>query len=253
MRVLEAAGADAARAARRALPGPRSRLIGRGLAAIVRLLDVGCFRIGGAAYADEHDTFGVATLHKAHVRVSDGVMCFDYPAKGGIERTLTVADADAGPVVAALRRRRSGSDQLFAFKEGRRWVDVDAHDVNEYIRSAAGDDFSSKDFRTWSGTVLAAVALAADDEAASPTARRRAVRAAVATVAERLGNTPAVSRSSYIDPRVVSGFEAGATIADLLPEAPTLPDPGVRPGRRASARRRAVEDAVIQLLESAPD
>ncbi len=220
----------------------------RVLAAIVRLLDVGFFRIGGEEYAEEHETFGVASLRKEHVRIHDGVMVFEYPAKGSIERTLEIRDAQACDVVTALRHRRSGGPNLFVYKEARRWVEVHAHDVNDYIKAAAGEQFSAKDFRTWSGTVLAADALAEYDPVPeSRTGRRRAVVEAVATVAKQLGNTPAVSRSAYIDPRVVESFEDGDTIGVRLGRG----SDGALLGRRqkGSAGSRAVEEAVIDLLD----
>ena len=123
-----------------------------------------------------------------------------------------------------------------------------AHDVNDYIKAAAGEQFSAKDFRTWSGTVLAADALAEHDPVPeSRTGRRRAVVDAVATVAEQLGNTPAVSRSAYIDPRVVESFEDGDTIGVRLGRG----SDGALLGRRqqGSAGSRAVEEAVIDLLD----
>jgi DNA topoisomerase IB len=203
----------------------------RVLAAIVRLLDVGFFRVGGADYAAEHETFGVATLRKEHVSLrGDGWMCFEYPAKGSIERKAEIYDPAAGEIIAALRRRRSG-ENLFAYKDGRRWVDVAAQDVNDYIKSAAGREFSSKDFRTWSASVLAATELAGTNDRPP----KAAVRSAVRTVSEWLGNTPTVCRSSYIDPRVIDRFENGETISDRL------------------SSRRSIEDAVIELLDGSGD
>jgi DNA topoisomerase IB len=222
----------------------------RVLAAIVRLLDVGLFRIGGEKYANEHETFGVASLRKEHVSIHDGAMVFAYKAKGSIERMVEVRDDAVGAVVATLRRRRTGGSNLFAYKQGRRWAEVNAHDVNDYIKEVAGDEFSAKDFRTWSGTVLAAAALAESEEVSEPRVRRRAVAKAVTNVAEHLGNTPAVSRSAYIDPRVVDRFEEGETIGDYLERPPGLEqlDNRVRHGGRAYRR---VEEAVIDLVDPA--
>src|ERR1700744_6312197 len=160
----------------------------RVLAAIVRLLDVGLFRIGGEEYADEHETFGISSLRKDHVRVSSDLMVFNYEAKGSIDRAAEIRDAETAKVVRALRRRRSGGPNLFAYKQGGRWVEIHAHDVNEYIKETIGHQFSAKDFRTWSGTVLAATALAEEDSASGTSARRKAVTNAVAKVAEHLGN-----------------------------------------------------------------
>jgi DNA topoisomerase I len=220
----------------------------RVLAAIVRLLDVGCFRVGGEEYAEENDTFGVASLRKDHVRVRNGTMCFECPAKGSIERKVEVTDAAVSRVVTALRRRRGGGENLFVYKSGRRWVAVTSNDVNDYVKSAAGPEFSSKDFRTWTATVSAAASLARTDERDSRAGRQRAVVAAVTSVAAQLGNTPAVCRSSYVDPRVIDQFKNGETICDRLTEPAELPDPGRRATRGSARKRRLIEEAVIDLL-----
>ena len=212
----------------------------RVLAAIVRLLDVGLFRVGGQEYALEHDTFGVASLRKEHVAIDDGVMTFDYPAKGSAEREVEVRDPPTCAVVTALRRRRTGGDNLFAYRRGRQWVDAGSRDVNDYIKEAAGGRFSAKDFRTWSATVLAATALAQQPPASeSKKAQRAAEKDAVLTVAQQLGDTPAVSRSSYIDPRIMDRYEKGETI-----------DKNIVNKRRANgAPAPVVEKAVVHLLE----
>jgi DNA topoisomerase IB len=213
----------------RALPRLRRRvardLAGDGmprdkvLACAVRLLDRGFFRIGSEDYAEENDTYGIATMKKRHVTVSDDQVSFDYEAKGGRRRLQSVGDAEVAVVVRELKRRRGGSDELLAYKEGRRWVDVKSSDINEYVKDAAGADFTAKDFRTWSGTVLAAVALAVSAPAQRGAgSRKRAKTRAIKEVAHHLGNTPAVARSSYIDPRVFDRFDGGLTISGALPE-----------------------------------
>ena len=208
----------------------------------------GSFASGARSTREEHETFGVASLRKEHVCIHDGVMVFEYPAKGSVKRTLEIRDAQACDVVTALRRRRSGGPNLFVYKHEQQWVEVHAHDVNDYIKAAAGEEFSAKDFRTWSGTVLAADALAEHDPVPkSRSGRRRAVVDAVATVAKNLGNTPAVSRSSYIDPRVVDSFEDGDTISARLGRGSVRGKPGRRQKRGAGSR--TVEEAVIDLLD----
>jgi DNA topoisomerase I len=189
------------------------------LACAVRLLDRGFFRIGSEDYAEENDTYGIATMQKRHVTVSDDQVIFDYEAKGGQRRLQSIGDPDAAAVVRDLKRRRAGGDELLAYKGGRRWVDVKSSDINEYVKEAAGADFTAKDFRTWSGTVLAAVALAVSAPAQrGQGSRKRAKTRAIKEVAHYLGNTPAVARSSYIDPRVFDRFDGGLTIAGALPE-----------------------------------
>jgi DNA topoisomerase IB len=195
---------------------PRERV----LACAVRLLELGFFRIGGEAYAEENDTYGLATLRKDHVRVRADTLEFDYDAKSGQRRFCQVVDSDVRAVVTTLRRRRSPADaELLAYKDGRDWVDVRSVDINEYLQEHIGDEFTAKDFRTWVGTVLAAAGLAAQEDApGSETARKRVVAEVVRDVADHLGNTPAVARSAYIDPRVVERFEADDTIDDALAE-----------------------------------
>ena len=192
---------------------PRERV----LAAAVRLLEVGCFRIGGEAYAAENGSFGLATLRREHVRVHGKVLLFDFDAKSGKHLRRAVVDPAVLDVVRALRRRRApAGTELLAWKDGRRWIDVQSADINAYLHDHLGEGFSAKDFRTWVATVLTAVALADRPGADSETGRRRAVREAVAEVAEHLGNTPAVARSAYVDPRVVERFEEDDTIERSL-------------------------------------
>jgi DNA topoisomerase I len=183
----------------------------RVLAAAVRLLDRGFFRIGSEPYKRTNGTFGLATLHKDHVRVRDGcVLAFDYRAKGGKRRVQTVRDPEVAELVRRLKRRRGGGDELLAWRDGGRWVDIRSADINAYVKASSGGDFSAKDFRTWSATVLAFVWLAeSGPPPSSQAARRRAVNEVVGRVAYQLGNTPAVARSSYIDPRVLDHYASG--------------------------------------------
>lgn len=218
----------------------------RVLACAVRLLDVGFFRIGSEDYAEQNETYGLTTLLRRHVRVDDGVIVFDYPAKHGQRRIQQVIDADAREIVLTLKRRRGGGPELLAYKRRSRWVDLKAEDVNAYLKEAAGGDFSAKDFRTWNATALMAVALAVRAEQARARAsRRRIVTAAVREVATFLGNTPAVCRRSYVDPRVIDRFHAGLTIAGSLAE-PAEPHPGEPVEERPVDER--VRRAVLDLI-----
>jgi DNA topoisomerase-1 len=188
----------------------------RVLACAVRLLDRGFFRIGGEEYAEENGSFGVATLQKQHVRLGpENLLVFDYPAKSGKRRVQAVVDPEVYDVVSELKRRRGGSQELLAYRN-RRWADLRSSEINAYIKDATGGDFSAKHFRTWHATVIAAVALAVSDETTSKTTRKRAMTRATHEVAHYLGNTPAIARASYIDPRVFDRYEAGVTIADDL-------------------------------------
>jgi DNA topoisomerase I len=215
----------------------------RVLACAVRLLDRGFFRIGTEGYAEENETYGLATMERRHVRLGgDGLLVFDYPSKGGKRRVQSVVDTEVYDVVAALKRRRSGSE-LLAFRNGRAWVDVRSDDINDYIKQVTRDGFSAKDFRTWNATVLAAVALAVSGRAtASKAARTRAISRAVKEVAHYLGNTPAVCRASYIDPRVFDRYRDGLTIGGALEKLGE-----VEFGEPAT--QGAVEEAVLDLLE----
>ena len=214
----------------------------RVLACAVRLLDVGLFRVGGEEYAEQGGGLGLATLDKEHVRIDGDSIRFDYPAKSGVQRSHEVQDPDALAVIRALKRRRGGGSQLLAHRAGRRWTDVRSDDINEYLKDHLGAGFSAKDFRTWNATVLAAVAVAVDREAArTKTARKRAVDRAVRLVSEQLGNTPAVARRSYIDPVVFDRYRAGSAIA--------IPRGGLDALSGADGRpRRRIELAVIELL-----
>jgi DNA topoisomerase-1 len=221
------------------------------LAAAVRLLEVGFFRIGSEEYATENDSYGLATLRKEHVTIEDAVMVFDFPAKSGQRRRQGIMDEQLAPIVAALTRRRGGGGELLAYKEGRRWHDVRSEDINAYLKEATGSDFSAKDFRTWNATALAAVALAVSGASAgSRTARRRAVKRAIEEVAGYLGNTPAVCRASYIDPRVLDAYDAGLTIRPALERVAARVRPGELP-----IHQPELERAVLDLIgerEQAP-
>jgi DNA topoisomerase IB len=219
----------------------------RVLACAARLLDLGFFRIGTEGYAEENQTYGLATIQKRHVKLRPGgVLEFDYVAKGGKQRLMSVVDPMVYDVVAALKQRRGGLPELLAWRrrEGRRvvWVDVRSTDINGYIKEVTGADFTAKDFRTWSATVLAAVALAVSTGAATPHARKRAVSRAYQEVAHYLGNTPAVCRASYVDPRIVDHYQSGATVADLIQS----PDWA---GADDMATHGLVEAAVLDLLD----
>jgi DNA topoisomerase I len=218
----------------------------RVLACAVRLLDLGFFRIGSEDYAERNESYGLSTMLREHLTIEEKELTFDFPAKSGQRRVQAILDSDAARVLRPLKRRRSGR-QLLAYRDGDQWVEVNAEEVNEYIKHHTSGDFTAKDFRTWNATVLASVALAGAEQNTSHTRRERTVREAVKTVAAYLGNTPAVCRASYIDPRVIDRYHAGATIAGTIAELPAgTPD-------LANTRTRArIEDAVLELLADAP-
>ena len=216
----------------------------RVLACAVRLLDRGFFRIGGETYAETNETFGLATMRKEHVKLADRMVIFEYLAKSKKERFLSLVDEDVFDVVTALKRRRGGGDELLAYKVGNEWRDVRSMEINAYLKEISGGDYSAKDFRTWHGTVLAAVALAVSTEAfGTKTGRKRAVSRAIQEASHYLGNTPAVCRKSYVDPRVIDRYEAGVTIAGVLEELGEVEAFG------EPALQGMVEEAVLDLIE----
>lgn len=213
----------------------------RVLAAAARLLDLGLFRVGGEEYAQEHSTYGLATLLREHVSVRDGKLVFDYTAKAGLRRQEVVDDARVAAVVDALVRRDDANPELFAYTAGGGWCDVKSTTVNEYLREISGLDMSAKDFRTWHATVLMSAVLARAGVPAAKRARDKTIRAGYVEVSEALGNTPAVCKTSYVDPRVVDLYHGGTTIA--------LP-----PRKRSDdAMRSALEKEVLDLLRIDPD
>lgn len=239
----------------RALPKLRGRvasdLAGRGLgrdrvtACAVRLLDLGFFRIGSDRHTRESETYGLTTMLREHVTCGHGEIAFSYPAKGGTELVRALVDEEAHAVVRALLRRRHGGQRLLVYRNGGAWHDLHSGDLNEALRRLSGTDITAKDFRTWHATVLAAVGVSVSAEQARATAaaRRRQITRTVREVSHYLGNTPAVCRSSYIDPKVFELFEAGETIAPVLTRLGEHGDFG-RP-----ATQGAVEAAVLELLE----
>ncbi len=210
----------------------------RAMAGAVRLLDLGFFRVGSEAYTEENGSYGLATLRRRHVRVERDRVLFDFAAKGRKRRVQIVEDQALARLTGALLRRKGGGRELLAYRDGKGWRDVRSEDINGYLKDLADEDVSAKDFRTWHATVLTAVLLATEEtELTSVTSRKRVVSSAVKEVAEALGNTPAVCRASYIDPRVIDRFLNGETID--LPRGRNLADDRIR---------AEVESAVLDLL-----
>ncbi|HKF83896.1 MAG TPA: DNA topoisomerase IB [Solirubrobacterales bacterium] len=210
----------------------------RALACAVRLLDLGFFRVGSEVYASENESFGLATVRREHVTIKRNEVVFDFPAKSGQRRVQSIRDAAARRAIEAMHRRRGGPEDLLAYRAGGGWVDVRSDEINEYIHEKIGAEFSAKDFRTWHGTVLAAVALAGEEKPRSEAAAKRCIAGAVKQVSEALGNTPAVCRASYIDPRVLDRFRDGVTIR-LAANAN---------GRLTAKQRLKIEREVIDLV-----
>jgi DNA topoisomerase-1 len=237
-----------------ALPGLRTR-VGRALrsddqpsrervaAGATRLLDVGLFRVGGEQYADESGHFGLSTLTHEHLRWDGGRAVFDYPGKSGVRHVIEVGDAASVELLRQLCRRRSGPPELLSYREGRRWCRLGSDGINDYIKANSGQAFSAKDFRTWNATVFAAGRLDYFERRPLPRARsrQRVIKAVVDEVAGILGNTAAVARRSYIDPRVLDNYLSGTTVGIDIEHVETLGQVGAR-------RRRDVERAVLRML-----
>ena len=183
------------------------------LALAFRLLDDAYFRAGGETYAKQNGSYGLATVRREHVQVDDDGVSFCYPAKSGQVRESRVSDPEIVDLVRALRDRDDPSPELLAWHGDDGWHDVTTADIQADVKARLGPDARPKDFRTWHATVLAAAALAeAGDAPSSERKRRRVQSGVVKEVAEELGNTPAVCRASYIDPRLFDLWERGRTI-----------------------------------------
>ena len=225
----------------------RKRSISRDrvLACAVRLLDRGFFRIGSEDYAEENETYGLATMRKRHVEVKGETVVFDYEAKGGKRRVQVVGDRSIAGLVKRMRLRRGGGHELLAYRNGSSWKDIRSTDINDYIKETIGVQHSAKDFRTWNATVLAAVVLAAaarERDLSTKGARARAKRDATKQVARYLGNTPAVCRASYVDPRIFDRFDGGLTVGGVFERLPE--DPADWPEVQGP-----IEEAVLDLID----
>jgi DNA topoisomerase-1 len=211
-------------------------------AVAVRLINEGWFRVGGERYAKNHRTFGITTLRKSHVRVRGSRVSFRFRAKHRIMcRTVLVDDELAAGLKELLAA--PGGRRLFRYRLNGDLVNLGARRLNEYIREHMGEEFTAKDFRTWGGTLLAAVALAERGPVETATEQKRTVAAVMRVVGDRLGNTPAVARASYVSPAVVEQYLDGRTIEDFRPRHLRVV------GARDSGLD-AEEQALVSLLRS---
>jgi DNA topoisomerase I len=184
------------------------------LAAVVRLLEKTMIRVGNDEYARDNDSYGLTTMEDEHAEVSNRRVVFRFRGKSGREHETTLEH----PRLARIVRRCQDlpGQQLFQYEaDDGTSRDVDSSDVNAYLREITGEPFTAKDFRTWAGTVLACMVLRDFDAFGSDTEAKRNVVAAVKRVAERLGNTPAVCRSSYIHPVILDSYLDGSMLESL--------------------------------------
>ncbi len=210
----------------------------RVLAAIVRLIDQGFFRVGNDKSAKSEATFGLTTVRGDHVTVRRSSIEFEFVGKWKKQHRKRLADPQIAAVVRELKAR-DGKGELFRwYEENGRVVDVKDRHVNEYIQSIIGPRFSAKDFRTWAGTLLASLILGHEGQADTRTARRKKMKKAIETTATLLGNTPAVSRSSYICPRLLHDYEEGLSFDRMARLASPIP----------KTRLSKAEKALLQFL-----
>jgi DNA topoisomerase-1 len=207
-----------------------------------RLINRGWFRVGTERYAKESKTFGITTLRKNHVTVRGHRIAFHFRGKHRSEIRTTLVDSELAESVKELLALPRGS-RLFRYEWDGGLCALTGAKLNEYVRTNLGEDFTAKDFRTWGGTLLAAIALAEHGPAESETEAKRAVTAVMRRVGEQLGNTPAVARGSYVSPAVIDQYLDGTTIEDFRP----------RHLRVVGARDLGLdleEQAVLSLLRS---
>jgi DNA topoisomerase I len=212
-------------------------------AVAVRLINLGWFRVGDERYAKRFRTFGITTLRKGHVRVRGSRITFRFHGKHRALIHSALVDEELAGAVRELLAVRGGRS-LFRYRNGDGGLcGLSGNRLNDYIQEYLGEEFTAKDFRTWGGTLIAAVALAEHGLPGTETEAKRTVAAVMRTVGERLGNTPAVARASYVSPAVIEQYLDGRTIDDF------------RPRHLRVVRARAVgldpeEQAVLSLLRS---
>jgi len=180
----------------------------------LRLINLGWFRVGSERYAKTSRTFGITTLRKRHVTVRGSRITFRFRAKHSIQVHTAIVDAELAKALRELIALEGGS-RIFRYERDGETYPLDARKLNDYIRQHMGDEFSAKDFRTWGGTLIAAVALAERGLPDSATAQRKTIGAVMRKVGEQLGNTPAVARASYVSPAVIEQYLDGRTIDDF--------------------------------------
>lgn len=208
------------------------------LATIVTLIDQAFFRVGGEKSARQAGHYGITTMRSKHLSVRKDAVVFDFVGKSGKSHHKVIRDAKLARIIRRLDEMPG--HEIFRYKmDDGTMHDLGAADVNAYIKAAMGNEFSAKDFRTWGGTLLASVELLAAERGDSPTARKRAVSRAVKRVSKRLGNTPAVCRASYIDPRIITAFESPTALPKLRETIKTI-----RPRKYLTSD----EQTVLQLL-----
>jgi DNA topoisomerase I len=181
------------------------------LACVVKLIDTAYFRVGNERYAAENHSYGITTLRSKHLDISGDTVTFEFVGKSGKLHIKQITDRQLARIVKRLDELPGY--EIFRYKDEQGAMhDIDSKDVNDYIKTHMGDEFSAKDFRTWGGTLLATTELLASEYVDDKKTRQKLVTSVVKNVAKRLGNTPAVARSSYIDPRILDAYMDSAGI-----------------------------------------
>lgn len=211
-------------------------------AVALRLIDLGWFRVGSDRYAKRHRTFGITTLRKGHVAVRGKRVTFKYRGKQRALVHTAIVDDDLADAVRTLRSLEGGP-RLFRYRANDEIYNLTARKLNEYVQEHIGEEFTAKYFRTWGGTLTAAISLAERGVPETETEGKRTIAAVMRSVGERLGNTPAVARSSYVSPAVVEQYLDGRTIDDFRPRH-------LRVVRAHNKKLEPEERALISLLRS---
>ena len=184
------------------------------VAAAVSLMDEGYFRVGNEAYAKANKSYGLTTLRSKHVTIDDGKVIFDFMGKSGQQHHKVIRDKAIAKIVSKLDDMPGY--ELFRYYDADGVIhNLTSTDVNEYIKDTMGHEFSAKDFRTWGGTMLAAVELARETRPDTVAARKKAMTACAKRVASKLGNTPAIAKGSYIDPRIFTMYDSTDGIGEV--------------------------------------
>lgn len=186
------------------------------LACIVKLIDHSYFRVGSDIYAKQNQTYGVTTLRSKHVQFTQNTVTFDFIGKSGQAHTKKIKDAQLASIIKQLDELPGY--ELFRYQDTKgKMHDLHSNDVNAYIKEHMGEEFTAKDFRTWGGTLVATATILTQEleDSASATERKKALSTVIKSVAKRLGNTPAIAKSSYIDPRIFTAYDDGKTFPKL--------------------------------------
>ena len=222
-----------------ALPGlPRNKV----LATVVQLLERTFIRVGNEEYARDNESFGLTTIRGRHVEVKAATLRFSFRGKGGVQHEVDVNDRRLAGIIRKLQEL-PGQDLFQYVDEEGKVRDVTSQDVNDYLREVTGEDFTAKDFRTWAGTVLTAIALNAQKKFETQKQAKSNIKTAISAVARILGNTPAICRKCYVHPAVLETYLDQKSIDGLKRTTEEALE-------KEDVDLRSSEKAVLKFLES---